>query len=249
LKESLATLLEIAAKRGEHGMLRLQRERTIETLAQRAAPFWAEVSERASCNDVPLAPQRVIDALWRHTPDDVVVVADPGTMTPFTAAQFRTRRPGRSIVIPRAHGGLGYALPATVGAAFARPRERIVGLVGDGSFGMSGMELATIASLRLPITIILFNNGSFGWIKMLQRLYHGQRYLGVDFTGQIDAVGIAEAFGVRGVRITHPDQLIPAITDALASNEPVFIDIPTKSELEEVPPVHAWQQAVARESR
>ena len=247
LKESLATLLEIAIERSEHGMTTPARERTVETLAQRATPFWAEVTARAECNDVPLAPQRVIDALWQHTPDDVVVVADAGTMTPFTAAQFRTRRPGRSIVIPRAHGGLGYALPATVGAAFARPHERIVGLVGDGSFGMSGMELATIASLRLPITIILFNNGSFGWIKMLQRLYHGQRYLGVDFTGQMEAVRIAEAFGVRGVRITHPDQLIPAITDALASNEPVFIDVPTKTELEEVPPVHAWQQAVARE--
>ncbi|HET8851136.1 MAG TPA: thiamine pyrophosphate-dependent enzyme [Ktedonobacteraceae bacterium] len=113
---------------------------------------------------------------------------------------------------------------------------------------MSGTELATIASLHLPITIILFNNGSFGWIKMLQRLYYGQRYLGVDFTTHMDAVGIAEAFGIRGVRIIHPDQLIPAITDALASTEPVFIDVPTKSELEEVPPVHAWQEALRRES-
>jgi acetolactate synthase-1/2/3 large subunit len=135
-----------------------------------------------------------------------------------------------------------------VGAAFARPRERIVGLVGDGSFGMSGTELATIASLHLPITIILFNNGSFGWIKMLQRLYYGNRYLSVDFTGKMDAVGIAEAFGIRGVRITSPDQLVPAITDALASDEPVFIDVPTRSELEEVPPVHAWQQALQQES-
>jgi acetolactate synthase I/II/III large subunit len=165
----------------------------------------------------------VIDALWQHTPSDVVIVADPGTMTPFTAAQFRTRRPGRSIVIPRAHGGLGYALPATVGAAFARSHERIIGLMGDGSFGMSGTELATIASLHLPITIILFNNGSFGWIKMLQRLHYGQRYLGVDFTGKMDAVGIAEAFGIRGVRITDPDQLSPAITKALVSAVPAVI--------------------------
>jgi acetolactate synthase I/II/III large subunit len=95
----------------------------------------------------------------------------------------------------------------------------------------------------LPITLILFNNGSFGWIKMLQRLYYGERYLGVDFTGKMDAAAIAEAFGIRGVRISDPEQLIPAITDALASNGPVFIDVPTKSELEEVPPVHAWQVA------
>ena len=104
------------------------------------------------------------------------------------------------------------------------------------------------ASLRLPITIILFNNGSFGWIKMLQKLYHGERYLGVDFTGKMDAVAIAEAFGIRGMRITHPDQLGPAITEAMGSNEPTFIDVPTKSELEEVPPVHAWQAALQEES-
>ena len=243
LKESLAALLEMA---NQHITSVPQRQWSAQTLEQRAAPFWAEVAAHAAQNDVPISPQRVIDTLWRHTPDDVVVVADPGTMTPFTAAQFRMRRAGRSIVIPRAHGGLGYALPATVGAAFARPRERIVGLVGDGSFGMSGTELATIASLRLPITTILFNNGSFGWIKMLQRLYYGERYLGVDFTGKMDAVAIAEAFGIRGVRITYPDQLGPAIDDALSGNEPVFIDVPTKSELEEVPPVHAWQQALER---
>ncbi len=79
---------------------------------------------------------------------------------------------------------------------------------------------------------------------MSQRLYYGKRYLSVDFTGKMDAVGIAEGFGIRGVRITDPDQLLPAITNALASNEPVFIDVPTIPELEEVPPVHAWQQAL-----
>src|SRR5260370_29146321 len=84
--------------------------------------------------------------------------------------------------------------------------------------------------------------------RAFTRVYDGERYLGVDFTNKMDAVGIAEAFGIRGVGITDPEQLIPAITDALAGNEPVFIDVPTKSELEEVPPVHAWQQALKRET-
>ena len=64
----------------------------------------------------------------------------------------------------------------------------------------------------------------------------------------MDTVDIAEAFGIRGVRITDPDQLSPVISEALASNEPIFIDVPTKSELEEVPPVHAWQEALRGES-
>jgi acetolactate synthase-1/2/3 large subunit len=81
---------------------------------------------------------------------------------------------------------------------------------------------------------------------MLQHLYYGQRYHGVDFHDGMDAAGVAQAFGVRGVRIKHPDQLAAEIAQALNSTEPVFIDVPTRSELEEVPPVHAWQQA-ARE--
>jgi acetolactate synthase I/II/III large subunit len=109
---------------------------------------------------------------------------------------------------------------------------------------MSGTELLTIASLRLPITLILFNNGTFGWIKMLQKLYFGERYYGVDFTDHMDAAAVAEAMGVRGIRITHPDQLVAAIDEALDNDGPVFIDVPTKSELDEVPPVHAWQQAL-----
>jgi acetolactate synthase I/II/III large subunit len=83
---------------------------------------------------------------------------------------------------------------------------------------------------------------------MLQRLSYDEHYLGVDFTSKMDAVGIAEAFGMRGVRISDPDRLIPAITETLASNESVFIDVPTKSELEEVLPVHTWQEALRRES-
>jgi acetolactate synthase-1/2/3 large subunit len=243
-KESLAALLRIATERGAAPP---NREWTADELARRGAAFWEQAAERAASDELPVTPQRVIETLWRTAPDDAVIVADPGTMTPFTAAQFRLKRPGRSIVIPRAHGGLGYALPATVGAAYARPQERVVGLVGDGSFGMSGTELETIARLRLPITLVHFNNGTYGWIKMLQKLYYDDRYFGVDFTARTNYVGVAEAFGVRGVRIEHPDQLDAALAEALASEEAVFIDVPTKSELDEVPPVHAWQEAMAEQ--
>jgi acetolactate synthase-1/2/3 large subunit len=242
IKESLAALLRLM---DEQEATVSSREVSRNDLERLWKEHWSQVSEPAASADYPLAPQRVIDTLWHTAPDDVVIVADPGTMTPYTASQFRVRHAGRSIVIPRAHGGLGYALPATVGAAYARPNQRIVGLVGDGSFGMSGMELETISRLHLPITLVHFNNGTFGWIKMLQKLNFDKRYFGVDFSPTTDYVGIARALGVRGVRIEHPDQLDAALAEALSSDEPVFIDVPTKSELEEVPPVHAWQQAIS----
>jgi hypothetical protein len=107
----------------------------------------------------------------------------------------------------------------------------------SGSFGISGTELATIASLLLPITIILFDNGSFGLMKMLQRLYYDNKwYLGFDFTNTTHTASIAEAFGLRSVRIPDPDHLCPVMTEALASNEPVFIDISKKL----ITPVQAY---------
>lgn len=81
---------------------------------------------------------------------------------------------------------------------------------------------------------------------MLQKLYYDERCFGVDFTPTTDYVGVAEALGVRGVRIESPDQLDSTLAEALTSDEPTFIDVPTKSQLEEMPPVHAWQEAVSR---
>jgi acetolactate synthase I/II/III large subunit len=214
-------------------------------LGARVAPFWDEFEGKARSDAYPVKPQRIFAALDRVLPQASVIVADPGTMTPFTAGAFEVRRPGRSIVIPRAHGGLGYAIPAVVGAKIARPNETVVCLCGDGSFGMSGTELETIGRLNLPVTLVHFNNGAFGWIKMLQHLYFDDRFFGVDFT-TLDYARIAEGFGVRGVTIEHADQIEDAIGEATRRSGPTFIDVRTESELTEVPPVHAWQRALAR---
>jgi acetolactate synthase-1/2/3 large subunit len=213
-------------------------------LVSRAAPFWDEFEQKSRSDVYPVKPQRIFAALDRILPQASVIVADPGTMTPFTAGAFDLRRPGRSTVIPRAHGGLGYAIPAVVGAKIARPHETVVCLCGDGSFGMSGTELETIGRLKLPVTLIHFNNGTYGWIKMLQHLYYDDRFFSVDFN-TVDYAKIAEGFGVRGITITHPDELEDAVGEATRRDSPTFIDVQTETELTEVPPVYAWQKALA----
>ena len=245
----LGDLVALArAERGVPGARPLRSTWERQDLLRRAQGWWDEFEMKARADAYPVKPQRVFAALDRILPQASVIVADPGTMTPFTAGAFELRRPGRSVVIPRAHGGLGYAIPAVVGAKLARPDETVVGLCGDGSFGMSGTELETIARLRLPVTLVHFNNGTFGWIKMLQHLYFDDRFFGVDFTA-VDYAGIATGFGVRGVRVEHPDQLEDAIGEAVRANAPTFIDVQTESELTEVPPVEAWQRALAGRAR
>lgn len=195
----------------------------------------------------PLKPQRVMKALQRLLPPDTVIVADAGTGTPFTSA-FYPSPAGRHIIIPRGYGGLGYALPGVVGAKLARPNSPVIGLMGDGSFGMSCGDLETIARLGLPIVLLQFNNASFGWIKTLQHLYKDKRYLSVDFSADTDYAAIARGFGVYGVRVDRAADLEPALKAALASDRPTFIDVLTESEVTETPPVEKWLKAAAEQT-
>ena len=209
-------------------------------LADEIAAFWADFRAKAAATTAPIKPQRVIQALDSLLPADSIVVADAGTPTPFTAAYLRAspgpRGAGRRVIIPRGHGGLGYALPGVVGAKLARPNAVVVGLVGDGSFGMSAGELETLARLGLPVTLVHFNNACFGWIKVSQELFHGGRTYGVDFD-DVDYAAIARGFGLHGVRVEDPAGVEPALRRALASGSPAFVDIVTECETSEVPPV------------
>ena len=116
-------------------------------------------------------------------------------------------------------------------------------MTGDGSFGMSVGELETITRLGLPIVIIQCSNGTFGWIKELQHLYHGDRYFGVDFN-PVDYAAIARGFGLRA-QVTDPNDVDRAVREAVATAGHTFLDIVTESPVTETPPVAAWTTAEA----
>lgn len=207
--------------------------------------WWDSQQTMIESDARPIKPQRVLDILNRLLSRDSVIVADAGTGTPFTSA-FYPSPAGRYVVIPRAYGGLGYAIPGVVGAKLARPDATVVGLVGDGSFGMSAGDLETIARLGLPVTLLQFNNASFGWIKTLQHLYQEERYFSVDFSVDTDYAAIARGFGLHGIRVEDPNELEPALQTALSSDQATFIDVVTESEVTETPPVHTWLEEVTQ---
>jgi acetolactate synthase-1/2/3 large subunit len=120
-------------------------------------------------------------------------------------------------------------------------------MTGDGSFGMSVGELETITRYGLPIVVVQCSNDSFGWIKELQHLYHGDRYFGVDFN-PVDYAAIARGFGFRARRVADPADLRSALAAALADGGPYFIDVVTESPITETPPVAAWLEAEAGRS-
>ncbi len=233
------TLEDLLAAAEDHSAIRERHRSWLDRLALASAEYWAGVDRQASIHRSPVKPAVVTRALRNSLPDNAVIVADPGTPTPYLGAHYRLGVAGRTTVIPRAHGGLGYAIPGVVGAAMARPGVPVVGFTGDGSFGMSCGEMETITRLGLPVVIVHCSNGTYGWIKELQHLYHADRYFSVDFSN-VAYADIARGFGFRAWTVERSEEAEATIRKALASGEPAFVTIETESQITETPPVAAW---------
>ena len=200
---------------------------------------FAKFQALAESSDKPIKPERMVAELTRALDPDAIVVADAGTPCPYFSAYYPVRRAGRSFFSNRAHGALGYSMPAAMGAHFARPELKCIAVMGDGSFGFTCGELETAARYRLPIMFIVISNASYGWIKAGQKSGYGQRYFGVDFEG-IDHAAVAAAFGVKSWRVTEPSHLGKVLRESLALGEPSLVDIVCQPLQEAKAPVSEW---------
>jgi len=204
-----------------------------------AERWWKALQPRLNSADFPLSAYRVVHELQKLLPTESILTVDSGVAIPVMAACYQQREAGRRIIFPRAHGGLGYAIPAAMGAKIALPDKAVVALVGDGSMGFAAGELETARRLNLPIVFLVLNNSSFDWIKTLQWLIGQKDFFGVDFS-PLDYSRIGKAFGCQGVRVKSPDHLTKALKKALRSEKPCVIDIPVKPMHQELPPVASW---------
>ena len=199
-----------------------------------------------SQDTLPFAPMRLVRLLNEALPSDSIVVCDAGTPTPHVAAYYRPNHAGRTFVAGRAHGSLGYAIPAAIGAKVGQPCTPVVAVFGDGSFEMAMSELETISRLEIPIIMVCTRNGSYNWIKCLQQIYYEERYFGVDFGHKGDYCDLARAYGIQAIRPESGTEMKEAIASAIRSERPLFLDVPTEPMTSRVPPVRAWQQDMAK---
>jgi acetolactate synthase I/II/III large subunit len=218
----------------------------VEALNAARAQFWKDAEPQLHSDAAPLRAQRVIHELNRRLPSPSIVISDAGTPTPYITRFLRLSGDGSRVLIPRAFGGLGYAIPAVIGAWQARPDARPIALFGDGSLGMSTGELETIARMHVPAVLIHFNNGCFGWIKTLQSLHSKGKFMSVDFTPG-DMSRLARAYGIAAWRVETPQQLERAMDEAFAHDGPAFLDIVTEPLVNEIPPVYSWLKAAGRD--
>lgn len=193
----------------------------------------------AASLDRPIKPERVVDILNRLLPARAIVVADPGTPCPYFTAYFNAPQSGRHFITNRAHGALGFAMSAGVGAAIGQPDSVVVSVMGDGSFGFTCGELETIVRRNVPLKMIVFSNAVYGWIKASQKSGYDARYFSVDFNRTHHA-RVAEAFGVKAWQVEDPADLEAALKAALMHDGPALVDVISQELQDTAVPVSQW---------
>lgn len=184
----------------------------------------AAFAKLACADSQPILPERLVAAINEIKDDNALLVVDAGTPCPYFSAYAHLPHAGRHLLTNRAHGALGYSLPAAIGAQFAAPNRQVIAVMGDGSFGFSLGELETATRHKLPIMFVVVANSSYGWIKAGQHSGFDKRYFSVDFNPS-DHAGIAKSFGLQSFQVEKPGELLPALRAAADAGGPTLVDV------------------------
>jgi acetolactate synthase-1/2/3 large subunit len=184
---------------------------------------WANVAASAPRERWRLPGVDLVAPLRRALPEEAILVADITRLGYILLADFPLNRP-RTFLHPAGYVSMGFGLPAALGAKAAFPDRAVVAVAGDGCFLMSGMELATAVQERLPVVLVVVNDGSLTLIKAIQQRRYESRFLGVDLVNP-DLQGLARAFGVPSWRADSDGAFEAALREALATGEPALIEV------------------------
>lgn len=171
----------------------------------------------------------VINDLWRltkHRPS--IVVTDVGQHQMWEA-QYYKHDDERSLITSGGLGTMGFALPAAIGAKFACPEKDVWVVAGDGGFQMTMPELATIAQEKVKVNIAIINNFFLGMVRQWQEFFYEKRYAATPLIGP-DFVKLADAFGLKAIRVTQRADVAAAVAEANAHPETVLIDFQVEQE-------------------
>ena len=202
------------------------------------APWLAHIKELkgdSAVRDIQSLPDNghlyaahVINDLWKETRGEAIIVTDVGQHQMWEAQYYHHNQP-RTLITSGGLGTMGFALPAAIGAKFAKPDSEVWVVVGDGGFQMTMCELATIVQEKINIKIAIINNGFLGMVRQWQEFFYDKRYVATPLVAP-DFAALANAFGIRGERITQRGDVLPTIRSARESSETVLIDFRVEQE-------------------
>ena len=178
--------------------------------------------EIEAANEAPLTPKQVIETINACKKPNTVIATDVGQHQMWTAQYVEFDGP-RRFVSSGGLGTMGFGLGAAIGAHVAT-KDPVVLVTGDGSFGMNLNELATAVAYKIPVVIVLMNNGVLGMVRQWQTLFFGKRYSNTILTRKTDFVALAKSFGAEGCLAETPVEFKRAFEQAVASGKTVVIE-------------------------
>jgi len=179
--------------------------------------------EIAAAAKAVLTPRQVFDVINEKKPAATITVTDVGQHQMW-AAQYSTFDRPRRFVSSGGLGTMGFGLGAAIGA-YVATKDPVLLITGDGSFGMNLNELATAVSYKVPVVIVLMNNGVLGMVRQWQTLFFGKRYSQTVLDRKTDFVALAKAFGAEGYLVETEVEFRKAFDAALKANKPTVIDV------------------------
>lgn len=171
-----------------------------------------------------IMPQHVVEKIYELTEGEAIITTEVGQNQMWAAQYYKGKNP-RSFISSGGLGTMGFGFPAAIGAQIACPDRTVVDIAGDGSIQMNIQELGTATQYKLPVIICILNNQFLGMVRQWQGLFYGGRYSFTDIEHQPDFVKLAEAYGAVGIRVKEPDEVEPALKQAMTiKDRPVIID-------------------------
>ncbi|MBR1762718.1 MAG: biosynthetic-type acetolactate synthase large subunit [Eubacterium sp.] len=183
-------------------------------------------------------PQTLIEKIDDMTGDDAIVVTDVGQHQLWAAQFYKFTQP-RTLLTSGGLGTMGYSMGASIGGQIGCPDKTVVMFAGDGGFHMNLAELATMASYGVPVKMFIMNNKVLGMVRQWQKLFYGNRFADTDPNRKTDFVKVAEAFGVKGLRISTNDDIDAVLKETFETQGPVLVDCrisPDSNVLPMIPP-------------
>ena len=180
---------------------------------------------RVEYEDKPdeLTPQQVLETIRQIVPGDSIVATDVGQHQMWTIQHFNFDYPGQ-LLTSGGFGTMGFGLGAALGAKVGNPDKTVLHITGDGCFRMNGQEMATESHYDIPVITFVFDNRTLGMVRQWQNLIYDKRFSQTDLDFSPDFVKLAEAYGLKGRRVTNVAELEEAIREALAWGHGYVVD-------------------------
>jgi acetolactate synthase-1/2/3 large subunit len=189
-------------------------------------------------NAAPIRPERFMAELEEQLSDTHVVVAD-ASFSSIWVANYLTAKAGRRFITPRGQAGLGWGFPLALGAKIGNPSKAVFCVVGDGGFGHVWAELETAHRHGIQVGVAVMNNGVLGYQRHAEDALLGRHSNVCDFT-PVNHAAIAQACGLKGIRIERPEDIAAAIREAMAADTSVLLDVVTDPDA--MPPVGVFSR-------